>query len=141
MCIRDSHVIFPLITPLNQLLFSFSYHCQVNRMQQFLWQGNPKFSRYGLHDNHGLRSSASPVLTATGFVNGRWQFSTPHGIHTDHQKICCCAKFGANPSTGDFWADAKWVSLPPRLLKKFEFHKSKMADGRHFKNRCIILSP
>jgi len=32
--------------------------------------------------NHGLRGSASPVLTATGFVNGRWQFSTPHRIHT-----------------------------------------------------------
>jgi len=31
---------------------------------------------------HGLRGSASPVLTATGFVNGRWQFSTPHRIHT-----------------------------------------------------------
>ena len=28
--------------------------------------------------SHGLRGSASPVLTATGFVNGRWQFSTPH---------------------------------------------------------------
>jgi len=26
---------------------------------------------------HGLRGSASPVLTATTFVNGRWQFSTP----------------------------------------------------------------
>ena len=26
---------------------------------------------------HGLRGSASRVLTATGFVNGRWQFSTP----------------------------------------------------------------
>jgi len=26
---------------------------------------------------HGLRGSASPVLTATGFANGRWQFSTP----------------------------------------------------------------
>jgi len=34
----------------------------------------------GFH--HGLRGSASPVLTATGFVNGRWQFSTPHRIHT-----------------------------------------------------------
>ena len=31
---------------------------------------------------HGLRGSASPVLTATGFVNGRWQFSTPHRIST-----------------------------------------------------------
>jgi len=27
-------------------------------------------------------ASASPVLTATGFVNGRWQFSTPHRINT-----------------------------------------------------------
>ena len=32
--------------------------------------------------HHGLRGSASPVLTATGFVNGRWQVSTPHRIHT-----------------------------------------------------------
>ena len=32
--------------------------------------------------HHGLRGSASPVLTATGFVNGRWQFSIPHRIHT-----------------------------------------------------------
>ena len=28
-------------------------------------------------DNHGLRGSASPVLTATGFANGRGQFSAP----------------------------------------------------------------
>ena len=34
-----------------------------------------------------------------------------------------------------WYADAKWVSYPPWPLKKFEFHKSKMADGRHFKNR------
>jgi len=27
--------------------------------------------------NHGLRGSASPVLTAIGFVNGRGQFLTP----------------------------------------------------------------
>jgi len=27
---------------------------------------------------HRLRSSASPVLTATGLVNGRWQFSTSY---------------------------------------------------------------
>ena len=40
--------------------------------------------------HHGLRGSASPVLTATGFVNGRWQFSTPPTESTpltDHQKI------------------------------------------------------
>jgi len=32
--------------------------------------------------NHGLRGSASPVLTATGLVNGRWRFSTPYRIDT-----------------------------------------------------------
>jgi len=32
--------------------------------------------RSGLCD-HGLRGSASPVLTATSFVNGRGQYSTP----------------------------------------------------------------
>jgi len=33
-------------------------------------------------ENHGLRGSASPVLTVTGFVNERWQFLTPHRINT-----------------------------------------------------------
>ena len=66
---------------------------------------------------HRLRGSASPVLTATGFVNGRWQFSTPHRINTPWpitKKFgtgdCVggpygCAKFGANPSMGGFWAN------------------------------------
>ena len=36
------------------------------------------------HDTHDhrLRGSASPVLTATGLVKGKWQFSTPHRIDT-----------------------------------------------------------
>ena len=29
--------------------------------------------------------------------------------------------------------------LTAPTVKKFEFHKSKMADGRHFKNRYIII--
>jgi len=39
--------------------------------------------------SQGARGSASPVLTATGFVNGRGLFSTPQNPHplTDHQKI------------------------------------------------------
>ena len=57
------------------------------------------------------------MLTATGFVNGRWQFSTPHRIHTPWpitKKFVAsdfvgdpygCAKFGANPSSGGFWAN------------------------------------
>jgi len=53
--------------------------------------------------------STSPVLTATSFVNGKWQFSTPYRIDT-HQPITKnlsyvgdpygCAKLGAHPSTG-----------------------------------------
>ena len=48
-------------------------------------------SIFVLFTYHGLRGSASPVLTATGFVNGRWQFSTPTESNplTDHQTICC----------------------------------------------------
>jgi len=65
--------------------------------------------------NHGLRGSARPVLTATGFVNGRWQFSTPYRINTPRpitKKFGTgdyvggpygCAKFGA--SMGGFWAN------------------------------------
>jgi len=61
----------------------------------------------------GLRGSASPVLTAIGCVNGRWQFSTPLRINTPWpitKKFGTgdyvggpygCAKFGANPSMGD----------------------------------------
>ena len=61
--------------------------------------------------------SASPVLTATGFVNGRWKFSTPHTIQTPWpitKKFVAsdyvgdpygCAKFGANPSTRGFWTN------------------------------------
>ena len=65
---------------------------------------------------HRLRGSASPVLTATGFVNGKGQFSTPHRIDTPQPitKIFVtgdyignpygCAKLGAYPSMGGFWA-------------------------------------
>ena len=62
--------------------------------------------------NHRLCGSASPVLTATGFVNGKWQFSTPHRIDTP-QLITKnfvtgdyvgdpygCDKLGAYPSKG-----------------------------------------
>jgi len=45
-----------------------------------------------IKSNLGLRGSASRVLTVTGFVNGRWQFSTPppQNPHpfTDHQQNC-----------------------------------------------------
>ena len=80
----------------------------------FVCKSTKAWSSYPAGDfhNHGLRGSASPVLTATGFVNGTGQFSTPHRIHTPWpitQKFVGsdyvgdpygCAKFGANPSTG-----------------------------------------
>ena len=65
----------------------------------------------------GCAVAPALLLTATGFVNGRWQFSTPHRIHTPWpitKKFVAsdyvgdpysCAKFGANPSTGGFWAN------------------------------------
>ena len=36
------------------------------------------------------------------------------------------------------WCKMGLLTAP--TVKKFEFHKSKMADCRHFKNRYIILS-
>ena len=62
--------------------------------------------------NRRLRGSASSVLTATGFVNGKWQFSTHNRIDTplpitktfvtgDYDGDSYgCAKLGAYPSTG-----------------------------------------
>jgi len=60
--------------------------------------------------NHRLHRSASAVK-ATGFVNGKWQFSTPQNRHpsTDHQKIVTgdyvgdpysCAALGAQGASG-----------------------------------------
>jgi len=34
------------------------------------------------HIHHGLRGSVSPMLTATGLVNEKWQFSAPYIIDT-----------------------------------------------------------
>jgi len=57
------------------------------------------------------------VLTATGFVNERWQFSIHHRINTPWpitKKFGTgdyvggpygCGKFGTNPPTGGFWAN------------------------------------
>jgi len=67
--------------------------------------------------NHRLRGSASPVLTATGLVNGKVQFLTPTEstpLDRSPKKFVAsdyvgdpygCAKFGAYPSMGGFWAN------------------------------------
>ena len=58
--------------------------------------------------NHGLRGSASPVLTATGFVNGRWQYSTPHRINTPRQ---ITKKFGTGDYVGGPTAEPNLVQI------------------------------
>ena len=68
------------------------------------------------------------------FENSRWR-QPPSGKSQKSQ----CLRNGLTDLYEIWYADAKWVSQLPRLLKKFEFHKSLMADGRHFKNRYIIL--
>jgi len=72
---------------------------------------------------HGLRGSVSPVLTATSLVNGKWQFSTPYRIDTPRPIIkkfvlgdyvgnpYSCAKFGAHPPIGDFWANGWNITI------------------------------
>jgi len=57
------------------------------------------------------------MLTATGLVNGKGQFLTPYRIDTPEpitKKFVTsdnvgdpysCAKVGAQPSTGGFWAN------------------------------------
>jgi len=78
------------------------------RMRRITWP----VSRGSKQLHHGLRGSASPVLTATGFVNGRWQFSTPpqnkHPL-SDHQKI---------------WY--RWLRRRPLLLRQIWW---KSVDG------------
>jgi len=61
---------------------------------------------------HGQRGSGSPVLTATGFVNWKGQFSTPHRIDNPQPSTTKfvkgdyvrdpykCAKLGVHLSTG-----------------------------------------
>ena len=87
--------------------------------------------------HHELRDSASTALTETGFVNGRRQFSTPlHRIHTPWpitKKIVTvdhvggpygCSKFGADPSTGVFWASGWNITN----FKKFILHFLPVTD-------------
>ena len=82
-----------------------------------LWSATAAKKHTWMWNYHRLRGSASPVLTATGFVNGKVQFSTPpHRIDTPQpitKKFVTgdyvgdpygCAKLGAYPSKGGFWA-------------------------------------
>ena len=115
---------------------------------------------FSFRRNHGLRGSASPVLTATGFVNGRWQKFNPHRIHT-HWPItkkfvasdyvgdpCGCAKFGANSSMGSFWANGwnitkfviytffSWTHL---LVRPVDGFSRLMAQTKRTRARMCVL--
>ena len=58
-----------------------------SRLHRLLHSYYYYYYRYCYH--HRLRGSASAVLTATGFVNGKGQFSTP----TESTGICPIAEF------------------------------------------------
>ena len=112
-----------LLSPANLLLCELNV-CHV--YQLFLWQMGrrcvcwPIWSiclscsalSFGLL-HHGLRGSASPVLTATGFVNGRWQFSTPHRIHTPWRY---CLTTHTNVWFTGFRAQPRTVMRPVRKV-------------------------
>jgi len=78
------------------------------------------FLNHGHH--HRLRGSASPMLTTTGFVNSKGQFSTPYRIDTP-QPITKTfvtghyvgdpyryTKLGAHTSTGGYWAHGRNIT-------------------------------
>ena len=104
---------------------------------------------------HGLHVSASPVLTATGLVNGRWRFSTPRRIHTPQPitKICHRWLFrrpnfgGVNrrlqakrPKYWKFYIIETTVSIPAKFCITIETTKYshcgwfQHAEGRHFEH-------
>jgi len=90
--------------------------------------------------DHRLRGSASPVLTATGFVNRKGQFSTPHRIDTPQpitKKFVTddyvsdpygCAKLGAYPSTGGLLGT--WVKYNQNYLYLYFLGNSPTGQTR-----------
>ena len=55
---------------------------RVHYLRPQIYQSTERWTMLSYVFYHRLRGSASPVLTATGFVNGKGQFSTPHRIDT-----------------------------------------------------------
>jgi len=52
-----------------------------------MWSKSLYKQSFVVNKHHGMRGNASPVLTATGFVNGKWQFLTPYRIDTSQLTI------------------------------------------------------
>jgi len=63
--------------------------------------------------------AAAAILKITKIV------ISPHWFDRSLRIFVCLCKMGL---------------LTSPTVKKFEFHKSKMADGRHFENRYIAIS-
>jgi len=65
----------------------------------------------GFTSNHGLRGSASPVLTPTGLVSGKGQFLTPYRIDTPEP---ITKKFVTGDYVGASTAVSNLVHIGPR---------------------------
>ena len=87
------------------------------------------------HNDAYWPPTAETPLKFRIFGNSRWR-QPPSGKSKKSRYL----RNGLTDLYEIWYADEKRVSQQPRHLKKFEFHKSKMAYGRHFKNRYIILS-
>ena len=71
---------------------------------------------------HGLRGSASPVLTATGFVKCQWEmaiFDPPQNKHplTDHQKKLVQVITSAAPTATPNLVQIRWWGLLDKWVK------------------------
>jgi len=80
ICVRINYI----INYKNKNWLQFLYFVKATALKQQILKFYPKIQRTKAnhHIYHRLRGSDSPVLTATGFVNGKGQFSTPHRIDT-----------------------------------------------------------
>ena len=81
------------------------------------------------HDDAYWAPASDRPLKFRIFENSRWR-QPPSG---KSQKL----RYLRNALTRSLRNLVCWCKM---TVKKFEFHKSKMADGRHFKNRYVILS-
>jgi len=86
---------------------------------------------------HILHGSAIPVLTATGLVNGRWQFSNPHWIHTKNlvhfwlrRRSLRLCQIWCKSVLGGFWAN-EW-----NITKNF-YNLFIPFSGTHLQDRPV----
>ena len=86
---------------------------------------------------HILHGSTIPVLTATGLVNGRWQFSNPHWIHTKNlvhfwlrRRSLQLCQIWCKSVLGGFWAN-EWN------ITKFFYNLFIPFSGTHLQDRPV----